>query len=58
MRVSSRKNQERSGQRKRRKPVQGEFMSKVMLGATSTTRAARKQQGAMKNRLGLVPLEE
>ena len=43
--------------RKKRKPVQGEFTSKVMLGATSTPRAARKQQGAMKNRFGLIPLE-
>ena len=43
--------------RKKRKPVQGEFTSKVTLGATSTPRAARKQQGAMKNRFGLIPLE-
>lgn len=45
-----------SGPGKRRKPVQGEFMSKVMLRATSAPRAARKQQGAMKNRFGLTHL--
>lgn len=42
---------------KRRKPVQGEFMSKVTLGATRIPRAARKQQEAMKNKFGLIPLE-
>ena len=45
-----------SGPGKRRKPVQDEFMSKVTLRATSAPRAARKQEGAMKNRFGLTHL--